>query len=51
VLRVGAALRVDLGGVSFIDREGVELLLRLRGRDVALVNCTPFVAEQLKAGR
>ena len=51
VLGVGETLSVDLGGVSFVDRAGVELLLRLRGRRVSLVNCPPFVAEQLKAGR
>jgi len=51
VLGVGGTLSVDLGGVSFADREGIELLLRLQGRHVPLVNCSPFVAEQLKGGR
>ena len=50
-LGVGGTLSVDLRGVSFVDREGVELLLRLRRRHVSLINCSPFVAEQLKAGR
>ena len=51
ILGVGGTLSVDLGGVSFVDRYGVELLQRLRARDVALVNCSPFVAEQLKGQR
>lgn len=48
VLKYGGTLSVDLGGVSFVDRHGVEFLRGLRGRRVALVNCSPFVAEQLK---
>jgi anti-anti-sigma regulatory factor len=49
VLGIGGALTVDLGQVSFVDRDGVQFLKRLRARDVALVNCSSFVAEQLKA--
>jgi hypothetical protein len=47
---VGAGLEpiVDLGGVSFVDRAGVELLRALGHRGVAIVNCSTFVAEQLK---
>ena len=48
ILGVGGTLSVDLGGVLFVDRYGVEFLQRLRARDVALVNCSPFVAEQLR---
>ncbi|HWN91425.1 MAG TPA: STAS domain-containing protein [Verrucomicrobiae bacterium] len=51
ILGVGGTLSVDLGGVSFVDRYGVEFLKTLRARDVALVNCSPFVAEQLKGQR
>jgi anti-anti-sigma regulatory factor len=46
-LAIGGALSVDLAQVSFVDREGVQFLKRLRARNVALVNCSPFVAEQL----
>ncbi len=49
VLATGARLRIDLTDVSFVDRDGVELFRRLRSRRGALVNCSPFVAEQLKA--
>jgi hypothetical protein len=48
ILGVGGTLSVDLGGVSFVDRHGVEFLKALSARAVALVNCSPFVAEQLK---
>lgn len=48
VLATGARLTLDLGEVSFVDREGVELFRSLRQRQVALSNCSPFVAEQLK---
>ena len=47
-LAFGGTLSVDLGQVSFVDRYGVHFLQRLRARDVALINCSPFVAEQLK---
>jgi len=48
ILSVGGMLCVDLRAVSLVDRDGVEFLQRLRGQAVALVNCSPFVAEQLK---
>ena len=51
ILSEGGSLSVDLREVTFVDRDGVELLCGLRGRQVALVNCSPFVAEQLKAPR
>ncbi len=51
ILGVGGTLSVDLREVTFVDRAGVEFFQRLRGRQVALVNCSPFVAEQLKASR
>jgi hypothetical protein len=46
----GAGLEpiVDLGGVSFVDRDGVDLLRALGQRGVAVVNCSSFVAEQLR---
>jgi anti-anti-sigma regulatory factor len=51
ILDVGGSLSVDLREVTFVDRAGVELLQGLRVRRVALVNCSPFVAEQLRASR
>jgi len=44
-----AGLTLDLGTVSFIDRGGIELLQSLADRHARLTNCSPFVAEQLKA--
>jgi hypothetical protein len=43
-----APATLDLAEVSFVDRDGLELLWNLRRRQVGLVNCSPFVAEQLK---
>lgn len=45
----GARPILDLSEVSFVDREGIELLRDLELRGVAFLNCSPFVAEQLKA--
>jgi hypothetical protein len=50
-LRAPARLTLDLGAVTFIDRDGVALLRRLVRRDADVTNCSPFVAEQLGAGR
>jgi anti-anti-sigma regulatory factor len=41
-------ITLDLSGVSFIERRGVELLRSLGTRGVPLLHCSPFVAEQLK---
>ncbi len=42
-------LILDLGAVTFIDRGGVEMLRGFADRHARLTNCSPFVAEQLKA--
>ena len=39
-------LILDLAGVSFADREGVELLQQLQPR-VTFINCSPFLREQI----
>lgn len=49
LLAMGAKLTLDLTDVAFVDRDGVELFGSLRKRQVVLSNCSPFVAEQLKA--
>ena len=41
------ALALDLSGVTFVDREGADVLQALRARGVAFVNATAFVASLL----
>ncbi len=41
------ALTLDLAEVSFVDEHGVALIRALAKREVALVNCSPFIAERL----
>jgi anti-anti-sigma regulatory factor len=48
-LASSAFLELDLSTVTFLDRQGVDLLRDLAGRRVSIVHCTPFVAEQLRA--
>jgi hypothetical protein len=48
LLTSGRGLFLDLTDVSFIDMEGIALCRRLKERRVALLHCSPFVAEQLK---
>jgi anti-anti-sigma regulatory factor len=44
----GARLILDLAGVSFADHEGVQLLRQLEQQQVTIINCSPFLREQLK---
>ena len=47
-LDAGDELTLDVARVDFVDRDGVDLLRNLRTRHVPLVNCSAFVAAQLK---
>ena len=49
ILARGSRLDLDLRGVSYLSREGMRLLWSLRDRDVGLLHCSAFVAEQLKS--
>ena len=49
IIDSGAILAFDLSEVTFVDRQGIELLRNLRGRQAALLNSSVFVAEQLKS--
>ena len=42
-------LTLDLRGVTFIDRDGVEVVRSLAGRHAVITNSSLFVAEQLRA--
>ena len=44
----GRPLELDLAGVSFVDAVGVVLLTHFKSRGISLVDCSPFVTEQLK---
>lgn len=48
ILDACGSLRVDLADVSYVDREGVKLLLALQRKRVVLEGCSPFVMEELK---
>ena len=48
VLSEGRRLTLDLGEVSFVEREAVQVLRELMCREVQLINCSPFISEQLK---
>jgi ABC-type transporter Mla MlaB component len=42
-------VKLDFTDVTYADRGGVALLMNLRMRGVELINCSPFLAEELKA--
>ena len=51
VLGESKRLTLDLNAVSFVDRDGVTLLRRLKTREVLVTNCSAFLAHQLKDER
>jgi ABC-type transporter Mla MlaB component len=48
LLAQGQPVRLDLADVTYVDREGVALLLNLKRRQVLLEGCSPFVTEELR---
>ena len=48
ILDTGRSVRLDLADVSFADHNGIDLLLSLKARGVALMDCSPFMQEELK---
>jgi anti-anti-sigma regulatory factor len=48
VFQNSSRLILDLAGVSFADHEGVQLLRQLEQQQVAFINCSPFLQEQIK---
>jgi ABC-type transporter Mla MlaB component len=43
-------VQLDFTDVTFADRRGVALLMDLQNRGVKLLNCSPFLAEELRVG-
>lgn len=39
---------IDLEKLRFVDSMGVALLRELAGKQIAQVNCSPFISQQLK---
>lgn len=48
ILSTGVTLVLELSSVSFVGREGVPPPWRLRDEQVTCLNCSRFVAEQVK---
>lgn len=42
------ALILDFGDVTYVDRAGATLIRGLRRQGISLINCSPFIREQLK---
>jgi hypothetical protein len=42
-------MTLDLAAVTFVSRDGIQLLLELRDRSVRLRHCSGFVREQFRA--
>ena len=50
ILNDGLQLKLNLAEVSYADQFGIAALANLRSRGVSLVECSPFLTEQLRAG-
>jgi hypothetical protein len=50
VLNNGRRLKLNLAEVLYADQSGVTALAGLKSRGVSLAECSPFLAEQLRAG-
>jgi hypothetical protein len=48
LLRNGKGLKLELTEIEFADRDGVELLWKLRGGGAKLEGCSAFLEEQLR---
>jgi anti-anti-sigma regulatory factor len=48
IVNAGRSLKLDLTEVSYVDREGVRLLLALKRGKARLEGCSPFVLEELR---
>jgi len=51
ILRESKRLTLNLAAVSFVDRAGLILLRKLKTCEVAITNCSGYVAHQLKDER
>lgn len=51
VLSLGKTLVLNLAEVTFLDGDGLELLMRIQKRGVELAEASMFVTEQLKSLR
>jgi ABC-type transporter Mla MlaB component len=49
LLKDHQSLRVELRDVDYLDTSGAALLLELRSRGVALMECSVFIEQRLKA--
>ncbi len=47
-LTAGIRLPLDVADLLFADRDGIAFLRELAGHKVELINCSPFLNEQLK---
>jgi len=50
LLGEGRLVTLNLAEVSFVDPSGVTLMANLKSRGISLVECTPFLVEQLRSG-
>ena len=50
MLGEGRRPELNLAGVTFADHQGVALLSTLSAKGIKLLECSPFVSEQIKRG-
>ncbi|HYT53783.1 MAG TPA: STAS domain-containing protein [Verrucomicrobiae bacterium] len=45
---VGRTIIVDMGGVEFMNDQAARELMKLRGDDLRIIHCSPFIAMLLE---
>lgn len=45
---VGRTIILDMGGVEFMNDQAARELTKLRGADLRIINCSPFIATLLE---
>lgn len=51
VAKTKKSVKVDMRGVSYVDRAGAELLLEMEDAGVSLMHCSDFIQQQVHADR
>jgi anti-anti-sigma regulatory factor len=44
------AVKVDMRGVSYVDRRGADLLLEMESKGASIVNCSHFLRQLVDSG-
>ena len=50
ILKEQKRLWLDFSGVTFVDKQGVEMLRGIAGKEIKVTNCSPLIEALLQEG-